>query len=92
MGGRRRSGCYALNPDALDFIKAHVIVAPVVEARCFAVGVSGHALRSLDAPAIFEVIGDARGAEGCCVIEKRANAAAQTLRRSLAGAGLLRRK
>jgi hypothetical protein len=48
-----------LNPYPLYFIKANVIVAPVVEAGCFRIGVTGHALCDSNAAVVFQVIGNA---------------------------------
>src|SRR5271157_767918 len=39
------------NPDPLDFAHAHVIVAPVIQARCFRVRVASHTLRYPDTAA-----------------------------------------
>jgi hypothetical protein len=52
-----------LNPDSLPFVKANVIVAPVIEARGFRVRVPSHALRDPDPPAVLQVIGYAGGPE-----------------------------
>ncbi len=38
------------NPDPLDFLNAHIIGSPIIEARGFRVRVPGHALRDLDTP------------------------------------------
>ncbi len=52
------------DPDPLHFAEADVVIAPIVEAGGFGVGMSGHALRDFDAAAVGEVIGDPGSAEG----------------------------
>ena len=51
------------NPNLLNFPHADIIVAPVIEARRFRVRVLGHALRRLDARAVFQGISYAGGVE-----------------------------
>ncbi len=52
------------NPDPLDLAEADVIVAPIVEAGGFGIGVAGHALGNLDPATVGQVIGDPGRAEG----------------------------
>ena len=50
-----------LNPHALDFADADVIVAPVIEAGGFGVGVPGHALGDFELAAVGQIVGYAGG-------------------------------
>jgi len=52
------------DPDSLDFAETDVIIAAIVEAGGFGVGMPGHALRDFDPAAVGQVIGDPGRAEG----------------------------
>jgi hypothetical protein len=51
-GAKKDTGRPSLNPGPVDFAYANVVVAPVVEAYGFRVGVSSHALRDFNTPAV----------------------------------------
>jgi len=44
------------NPDPLHLARAHIIVAPVLKAGGFGVGVPSHALRDLERPIVRQVV------------------------------------
>ena len=61
----------ASNRDLGDFGKAHIIAAAIIEAGRFGVRVSGHALRTLDAPAVAQIGGEAGCAESVTTYRSR---------------------
>lgn len=68
LGQSRRIGNASdsapLNSDALDFAHADTIVAPIIKARGFSIGMTGHALRDFNPAPVRQVIRDAGGPKG----------------------------
>lgn len=52
------------NSHAFDFADGNVVLAAVIKASGFGVGVSCHSLRNFQLAAVGEVVGDAGGTEG----------------------------
>jgi hypothetical protein len=52
---------FALKSPPLNLAETDLIRAPVIDLRRFNIGVSGHALRNGNVPAVFHIVSDADG-------------------------------